>query len=522
MKRKLVSLFLGTAVMAAVLAGCGSSNTEEEAKSMAAAESSSTTQGTFTYAIGGDIGNTLNPVTADDRFGLMTCNLIFSPIYKIDPEGNINYILAESMEPSEDGLKYTMKLKSDLKWSDGEPLTVDDVVYTYETQNQESQNLYIDGKPIEVQKIDEQTVEFILPSVSASAMEVLSAEISVVPKHIFEERNSFDVNILEETLVGAGPYILEEYKTGQYLKFKKNPYYVNGEANIDTIVYKIIEKNDTAALALQNGEIDAWVALPDLLEPFEDNENFEVSNYSEGRVAYMRLNPKAESMKDKSYREGILKALDRGEIMQAAYSDEDFYEIGYSFLPHTSSFYTDDLEKWEQDVEEAKELTANGAKELKICYVAEDAAQERQALTIQAELKAVGISVELGGVNQAAYIKAAFDRENTEYDMFLGGYIMGVDPDIYSMLFMSTKDDSMNYESDEINELFVRGNATLDETERTAIYKEVQQKIADEALFYPFGSNLRTLVTSARVDGIEDAKLVPIYTFEDASKLKLK
>ena len=527
MKKKLVSILLCAVMAVTALTGCGSADPEEEAKSKAAAEGSAGkeatgTDGIFTYAIDGDTGNTLNPLTADDRWGLMTCHLLYAPAYYIYPDGTVDYILAESMEASEDGLTYTMKLKDGLKWSDGEALNAEDVAFTYDSINAETENLYIDGKPIQVEAVDDTTVKFTLPSVSASVTEILSSEISILPKHIFEEKNTFDVNMLEEEVVGSGPYVLEEYKTGQYLKFKKNSDYANGEAKIDTIVYRIIESNDTATLALQNGEIDAWIGLPDMLDPYQDNDSFNITNYSEGRVSYMRLNPMTENMKDKSYREGILQAMNRDEIMLAAYTDSDFYELCYSFLPVTNGFYTEDVEKWDQDLDKAKELTANGSKSLKLCYVEEDAVQTNQALTIQAELKAIGIQVELIGMNQAAYMKVAYDNSNTEYDIFLGGYVMGVDPDMYSMLFVSTKDNMINYNNKEIDELFAKGNATLDEAERKDIYTEVQKKVAEEAVFYPFGCNLRTLVTSARVEGIEDAQLVPIYTFGDLSKLELK
>lgn len=527
MKRKLVNFLLCTVLAATALAGCGSSDPEEEAKSKKAAESGQEaapagTEGVFTYAIGGDTGNTLNPLTADDRWGLMTCHLLYTPPYYIYADGTIDYILAESMEPSEDGLTYTMKLKEDLKWSDGEPLTADDVIYTYEEQNKQTENLFVDGKPIELNKVDDRTVEFKLPAVCASVMELLSSEASILPKHFFENKNSFDINMLEEKVVGSGPYVLEEYQTGQHLKFTKNPNYANGEAKIDTIVYRIIENNDTATLALQNGEIDAWIGLPDMLDPYQGNDGFNITNYSEGRVAYMRLNPKSENMKDKSYREGILYAMNREEIMTAAYTDKEFFDLGYSFLPPNNSYYSEDVEKWDQDLDKAKELTADGSKKIKLCYVEEDAVQTNQGLTIQAELKAIGIEVELVGMNQAAYMKVAYDRENTEYDIFLGGYVMGVDPDLYSSLFVSSKDDMINYDNKDIDKLFADGNATLDEAERKTIYNEAQKKISEEAIFYPFGSNLRTLVTNSRVGGIEEAKFVPIYTFGDLSKLELK
>ena len=144
---------------------------------------------------------------------------------------------------------------------------------------------------------------------------------------------------------------MSEYKTGQYLKFDRNSHYSLGEPSIETIILKIIENNDTASLALQNGEVDVWVGVPDLLEPFEGNDSFVINNYSEGRVAYLRLNPNTEAMKNKEYREGILYALDRGDIMKAGYTDENFYQLSYSFLPPSNKYYSEDVEKWDQDIE---------------------------------------------------------------------------------------------------------------------------------------------------------------------------
>lgn len=519
MKKFLSKILLTMTISVLALAGCSKTTTEQQPDNT---QTEKATNPVLTYAIGGDTGNTLNPLTADDRWGLMTTHLAYAPLYYIYPDGHIEYIIAESMTPSEDGLQYTIKIKEGLKWNDDAPITADDVVFTFEKHNERSENYFIDGKPIKFEKIDDLTVLLTLPSVSASTAEMISAETSILPKHIFENKGSFDINMLEEKVVGAGPYNLEEYKTGQYLKFVKNPNYANGEPKIETIVLKIIEKNDTASLSLQNGEIDVWVGLPDLLAPFQNNANYNINNYSEGRVAYLRLNPMAPAMSDKSYREGILYALDRSDIMKAAYTDESFYKLSYSFLPPSNQYYSEDVQKWDQDVEKATQLVANGAKNLKLLYIETDAVQTNMALTIQTQLSAVGIQVELVGVDTAAYMKIAYDKANAEYDILLGGYVMGVDPEVFAPLFVSTKDNYINYNNKEIDALFAKGNGTLDVAERTAIYKELQQKVSEEAIFYPFGSNMRTLVSSARVGGIDNAQLVPIYTFGDWGKLELK
>ena len=147
---------------------------------------------------------------------------------------------------------------------------------------------------------------------------------------------------------------------------------------------------------------------------------------------------------------------------------------------------------------------------------------ERMALTIQSELKEAGIQVELSGVNTPAYMKLTNDNTVTDYDMFIGGYVMGSDPDTFAMLFSSKKDNRLNFHNEEIDRLFEEGNATLDESKRKEIYDKVQKLVSEEAIYYPLGTNLRTLVTSKRLDGVDEAKLVPIYTFGDLSKLKFK
>ena len=113
------------------------------------------------------------------------------------------------------------------------------------------------------------------------------------------------------------------------------------------------------------------------------------------------------------------------------------------------------------------------------------------------------------------------EKGNKEYDIVLGGYVMGSDPDTFAMLFSSQKDNSMSFSNAEIDKLFEEGNATLDDSKRMEIYKKVQRLVSEEAIYYPLGTNLRTIVTKSNVDP-EEAKLVPIYTYGDLSKLKFK
>ena len=99
---------------------------------------------------------------------------------------------------------------------------------------------------------------------------------------------------------------------------------------------------------------------------------------------------------------------------------------------------------------------------------------------------------------------------------------MGIDPDTFASLFESTAAfNYMHYDYPEIDELFKQGREETDPAKRKEIYTKLQQTIQNTGCFYPITSNKRILVISKNISGIEEAKLVPVYTFEDTSKLKM-
>lgn len=502
MKKRLLSLLL-VAGMALSLVACGGKTEEKEDAKV---------KDTFTYSTFSDTGTTLNFFTADSREAMTFVKLIDTPLFSMLPDGSLNYYMAESFE-TEDGVTYTCKLNPDAKWSDGEVLDADDVVFTFE---QYAEQMDVEGgvfKTAEIKKVDDTTVEFVLAEAAATFPEDV-AGVYLLPQHVFEGKDSFDYDLTSDTVVGCGAYMFDSYEAEQYIKAVANPNYALDAAKIPNVVFRVIPDDNVAIAALKNGEVDAWVGLASLLEGLED---FTLTPYSEGRVAYVRLNRVSENMQDADYRKGVLKALNKEEILTAAYGSLDYATPSYSFLPKTNGFYTEDLEKFDQDLEAAKELVAGGATKLSICYVAEPA-QTAQAQVIQAQLKEIGIEVELCGLEQGAYMETAYDNEDTTYDMYLGGYIMTIDPAGYAGMF--TTGNMINYANKEIDALFAEGKVETDSEKRAEIFTELQQKVAEEALFYPFGTNLRLLVTNPALKGMEeDAKFVPIYTFDDFSKL---
>ena len=507
-----------------IFTGCSSSPAGQSsiAASSAAGSSAASGEKTMVFIINSDAGNTFNPFTINDRNKVAVSTPMLSPVYRTKADGSLVPILAESITPSEDGLTYTLKLKSGLKWSDGQPITADDVVFYYTTLNNLSPQYYIGGQPFTAEKKDDLTVTFKLPSKSASFQEMLWYNLFLAPKHVYDGKDNYDVNMLQEKVVGSGAYVFDEYSTGEYYKYKANPNYAGGKPSIDNLVYRIISNDETAAYAMLNGEANAWVVPSEYIDKFTNNDEFNLRSFSTNSVHYLQLNRVADSMQKKDYRAGLLKALNRKEILDAGYGSEDRYEINASCLPKSNPYHSEDIEKYDQDIEEAKKLTQGGATTLKLAYIAGRDYNKREALVVQAELEKIGIKVEIFELDSAAYMAASYDPTNKEYDMYLCTYIMGNDPEMYSCLFDPSTGNYLNFNNDEIVKTFAEGRDTLDTGKRTEIYKKAQKLVAEEALIYPLGSDKSVLVTSKNIVGADKADLHPMQLFQDYTQLSMK
>ncbi len=262
----------------------------------------------------------------------------------MEADGTTQNALAESVEPAEDGLSLTVHLKQDVKWSDGEDFTADDVVFTYEQkvkkENGNADSLWVDDQPIAIEKVDEYTVKFVLPTPSAAAISNIATETYIIPEHIFKDVSDFSVSELPEKPVGTGPYQLKEYKRGEYFTFEANENYYGGKPSIQNVTLRIIESTDTAKVALQKGEVDAAVVLPSDIEDLDDTQ-ISVYPYTENRIGYLGLNTHSDALQDVKVRQAVLYALNKDELNQAAYLDEDYYATPYSFLPPNNPYVTE-------------------------------------------------------------------------------------------------------------------------------------------------------------------------------------
>jgi peptide/nickel transport system substrate-binding protein len=200
--------------------------------------------------------------------------------------GEVEPALAESWKFSDDNKRIVFKLRSGLKWSDGQPLTADDVVFTFQdivanpdipTDAKEGIQIGENKAFPQVRKIDDLTVEFILPEPFAPFLRAVASPdgILILPKHALEEsvrsRNAdgnpkflttWGTDTDPKKVVVNGPYLMEQYVAGQRLIFRRNPYYWRKDAEgkplpyVERIVWQFVESTDTQVLRFRSGDLD--------------------------------------------------------------------------------------------------------------------------------------------------------------------------------------------------------------------------------------------------------------------------
>ncbi len=325
--------------------------------------------------------------------------LTYEGLVKENPlTGEILPALAESWTISDDKLSITFTLRKGLKWSDGHPLTVDDVVFTYNdvylnpeipTNVRDSLRIGKSRSFPKVEKISENQVKFTISEPFAPFLQ--SAALAILPKHIVEEKirkrdrdgkplflSFWGVDTPPEELVVNGPYKLKEYITSQRIVFTRNPYYweKDEEGNqlpyIEEIVWEIVESTDTALLQFRSGSLDSIAVSPDyfsLLKREEKRGDFTIYNGGPAYgLTFMAFNlnrgyrdgkPLVEPKKSKwfnnvNFRRAVAYAINRDRMINNIY--RGLGEKQNSPISMQSPYYDPTIKGYDYNPELAKKL----------------------------------------------------------------------------------------------------------------------------------------------------------------------
>lgn len=348
--------------------------------------------GTFVSSTIGEGPKTFNPFNTKDNISAQMSEIMYDGLVTTDVvTGKTIPKLAKSF--SVNGKEYIVNLRHGLKWSDGKPITADDVVFTWQNiifdgfgNTSTRDSVMIDGKLPTVEKIDDYTVKFVTPEPFAPFLRMLSSPIA--PKHIFQPavnrgREYFDgflsTNTNPKEFVTSGAFRLKEYVPAQRVVFERNPNYyeINKDGKklpyLDKLVYLIVGDINNQVLKFEGGELDeislqgANVARFKEMEKHSDFTVFNIGSDTGTMYLSMNMNNRKNEkgkyyvdqkkqvwFQDKNFRQAVDYAIDRKNMVFNIANG-----LGYPlFTPETlnSIFLNKKLKPYDKNTEKSKEL----------------------------------------------------------------------------------------------------------------------------------------------------------------------
>ncbi|SHJ55440.1 peptide/nickel transport system substrate-binding protein [Hathewaya proteolytica DSM 3090] len=526
--KKVVKLIVLLCMILFCFSGCISKNNNVNPDEDYNKSSKSVDGGTLVIPISSE-PSSLNPLFSRDKTTYMVTNALYDPLFVLDGE-EIRYYLANSLSVSEDMLTYTIELRNNLKWHDGMPINADDLIFTVEKILDERENIHLKSnflvykKPVQIRKIDNLTVEFKLPQVYIPFKQNLS-HLIVIPKHIFQDKTELgSIASSIDNTIGSGPYALKSWKSGETIVVKKFSQYYQTPAHIDEIVYCKMIDSSVIDIELNNGKpIASYVSEKQCIQ-YKDDKRYNLYSFDEGMLNYIMINTKNNAvLANKNVRKAICYALNRDKIIKESHIEHSLCKEAYSVFSPRTLYYSNDIEKYTTNVDKAKELLKKeGLNDIKIDfnYIKDNEQATKIAYNVRKQLSEVGISVDLTPIDRETYIEIFTAFNNKNFDLMTNTYAMGSEPSSYKDVYMTGAIFNVfNYGSREVDNMFIEADKEISNKKREQMYKKIQQTIAEDAVIYPIEYEISHIIAPKNLGGVEDAKLVPIYMFEDLSKL---
>lgn len=242
-KYKSFVLLILSVVLVALLGACTGTKKDTGSVKSEQVEKNDSDRDELVLAVGSEPEEGFDPTTG---WGLYGSPLFQSTLLKYGPDFEVEYDLAENYETSEDGLTWTIEIRPDVLFSDGEALSAEDVVFTFETAKNSGSVIDLSNVKL-IEAINEHTVQFTLSEPQSTFIDLL-VTTGIVPKHAYDEKYN-------ENPIGSGPYQLEQWDRGQQIIVTANPQYYGEKPKFKKLTFVFLNE-DTAFAAAKAGEVD--------------------------------------------------------------------------------------------------------------------------------------------------------------------------------------------------------------------------------------------------------------------------
>lgn len=480
------------------------------------------------WRIGGEPA-TLNLMVARDFYAnwIVGGNVFETMLARDFESGELKGVLAESFEVSDDNLEITYTLKEGVTFSDGAPLTTEDVLFSYQTiidPDVDAHNLANNFKTVkDVVIVDSRTIKFVLHEPYFLAVEVCGG-VPVFPKHVYEYDDAAEFNKRGSDPVGSGPYVFEKWDVGSRIVLKRNEDYWGKRCRLERIVFRVIIDHAAAMQALRSHEIDYMSPTRSQFAAMSEDDGFakefsclEYWNPGAG-YSFIGWNQQRSFFADKRVRLALTHLVDRqgmiDSIMKgmARIVTGPFYVLGEQ--------YDHSIEAWEYDPATAKKLLdeagwidsdGDGVRDkggvafrFKFMTVSGYKEGEQVARILKNEFAKVGIDVAADPYEWSVFF-AKFNKRDFDATMLAWGGDVESDP--YQRWHSLGGSNQVGFDNAEADSMIEEARRTMDKDARNKLYHRLGRILHDEQPYTFFRTRPSVRFLDKRFENVNVYKL---------------
>ena len=450
---------------------------------------------------------TFNSMLSSDTASNQVIGLMFDGLTNQKKDGTVIPALAESWKTSSDGMTYTFKLRSGLKWSDGQAITADDVKFTYALAYDPAYKDFASPRRGDLSKYiksidtpDPQTVIITTTQVYAPFL-ASHGQYGILPKHVLGSMDGKALNTADfntAPTVSNGPFKFDSWQKGQQVTVKRNDNYWAGAPYIDQWVYKVLPDSVAVTNQLKTGEIDIGPVDPGQSDSLKGVSSVVMTEFpvpSFTFYAYQLDAAKSPLFQDQAVRQALLYALDRQSMVSAIFFNHGV--VADSVEPPTSWAHVKPKTQYPFDKNKANTLldsagwskgsdgirAKNGVK-LKFSMITNAGNKQRESCLTYMQQAWHDIGVEATpSLIQFPQLVSQIVNIRT-FDIFLVGFNWSVDPD-EAPLFHSRNTapggfNGADFKNDQVDSVLDQALTTLDQSKRKQLYAQFQDLMADQ------------------------------------------
>lgn len=420
--------------------------------------------------------SSLMPFFVENMSAVRISEFIFEPLVTKNKRGDIEGVLATSWSVAPDGMSITFKLRQGVVWHDGKPFTANDVVFTVKAaQNPKtkfgSKSMYRFIRSVQATGPHSVRFSFIQPKRKPVAL----FDFKIIPQHAFRSTHIKRLDKFNRRPIGTGPYRVADNRLRLIKLARFDRYWRSAHIRAVEMMHTpdSSEQINLLKYSGQGSGVQAVIFIPPRNVPiFENSDTVTLESYHTVSWWYLGFNHRNKAFKDLRVRQAVALALDREELLSAHLGQGDVISGPFT---ESSPYYNFDVETREQDLDEAKRLLAEAGyktsqsrkrrgKKLKLTLVLSRDLPSHQdlGLSIQAQLKQIGITTKLEFVDAALYQERVFNKHR--FDLTLNVWSFNEIEDIFPLFRTGQPANYIGYSNADVD-------AQLDASRRESDYK---------------------------------------------------